>query len=125
MPEKFKGKKTEKAGAAVEEEHLLSLINVFDNNDMILDTGASMMYTQLDIQGAYHFTTIGDVTVEDDIPDLEAPTEYEDEEKVSELKISCANEDDVEVDYEFHNDAAFVQVELCLEDEDVEDRRKA
>ena len=43
MPEKFKGKKTEKAGAAVEEEHLLSLINVFDNNGMILDTGASMM----------------------------------------------------------------------------------
>jgi hypothetical protein len=37
MPEKFKGKKTEKAGAAVEEEHLLSLINVCDNNDMIFD----------------------------------------------------------------------------------------
>ncbi len=27
---------------------------------------------------------------------------------------------DVEVDYEFHNDAAFVQVELSIEDEDVE-----
>ncbi len=27
----------------------------------------------------------------------------------------------VEVDYEFHNNAAFVQVELCLEDEDVEE----
>jgi hypothetical protein len=68
--------------------------------------------------------------------------ECEDEEKVSELKISCANEarlnnerhedhdddveppmsiNDVEVDYEFHNDTAFVQVELCLEDEDVEE----
>ncbi len=47
MPEKFKGKKTEKAGVAVEEEHLLSLIDLFDNNDMILDTGASMMYMQV------------------------------------------------------------------------------
>jgi hypothetical protein len=26
MPEKFKGKKTDKAGAAVEEEHLLSVV---------------------------------------------------------------------------------------------------
>jgi hypothetical protein len=60
MPEKFKGKKTEKAGAAVEEEHLLSFID--------------------------------------------------------------ANEDDVEVDFEFYNDGAFVQVELSLEDEDVEEK---
>ena len=58
MPEKFKGKKTEKAGAAVEEEHLLSFIDVCDDN-VILDTGASMMYMR------------------------------EDEEKVSELKTSC------------------------------------
>jgi len=28
MPEKFKGKKTEMAGVAVEEEHLLSFINI-------------------------------------------------------------------------------------------------
>ena len=144
--EKFKGKKTEKAGAAVEEEHLLSFIDVCDFNDMILDTGASMMYMQVDIQEAYHFTTIdygfGNVTDEDDIPDLEAPTECEDEEKVPELRINCENEarlnnkrhedhnddveppisfNDVEVDDEFHNDTAFVQVELCLEDEDVEE----
>ncbi len=69
MPEKFKGKKTEKAGAAVEEEHLLSLIDVCDNNDMILDTGAKMMYMQVDIQDAYHFATndygFGNVSVED------------------------------------------------------------
>ena len=60
---------------------------------------------------------------------------------MSELKTSCASkarlgnkrhedhdndveppmsQDDVEVDYEFHNDAAFVQVELSIEDEDVE-----
>jgi hypothetical protein len=31
MPEKFKGKKTEKAGAAVEEEHLLSMVDIFDD----------------------------------------------------------------------------------------------
>ena len=84
----------------------------------------------------------GNVSDKDNITDLEAPTECEDEDKVSELKTSCASEarlgnkrhedhdddveplmsqDDVEVDYEFHNDAAFVQVEVCLEDEDVED----
>ena len=56
MPEKFKGKKTEKAGAAVEEEHLPSFVDI-----------------------------------------------------------------DVVVDYEFHNDAAFVQVELSLKDEDVKE----
>jgi hypothetical protein len=39
MPEKIKGKKTEKAGVAVEEEHLLSFIDVCDDN-VILDTGA-------------------------------------------------------------------------------------
>jgi hypothetical protein len=147
MPEKFKGKKTEKAGAAVEEEVLLSHIDVCDDN-IILDTGASMIYTmlQVDIQEVYHFATIdngfGNVTDEDDIPDLEAPTECEDEEKVSELKSSCTSEarlsnerhedhdddveppkseDNVEVDYEFHNKTAFVQVEFGLEDEDVEE----
>jgi len=77
MPEKFKGKKTEKAGAAVEEEVLLSCIDVCDS------------YMQVDIQDAYRFATIdgdyrfGNVTDKDDIPDLEAPTECEDEEKVS------------------------------------------
>jgi hypothetical protein len=57
MPEKFKGKKTEKAGAAVEEEHLLSFIDECDDN-VILDTGANMMYMQVDIQEAYHFATM-------------------------------------------------------------------
>jgi hypothetical protein len=80
----------------VEEEHLLSFIDVCDSN-IILDIGASMMYMQeVDIQEAYRFVTIDygfrNVTDKDDIPDLEAPTECEDEEKVSELKISCANE---------------------------------
>ncbi len=31
------------------------------------------------------------MTVEDGIPDLEAPTECEDKEEVSESKICCAN----------------------------------
>ncbi len=79
MPEKFKGKKTEKAGVVVEEEVLLSCIDVCDS------------YMQcVDIQDAYHFTTIDgnyrfrNVTDKDDILDLEAPTECEDKEKVSE-----------------------------------------
>ncbi len=78
-----------------------------------------------------------------DIPDLETSTECEDK-GVSESKASCAskanslkeNEDhnddmepsmnisddkEVEVDYEFHNDAAFVQIELALEEADVEE----
>ena len=62
----------------MEEEHLLSFIDVCDCNDMILDTGASMMY-QADIQEAYCFSTIdgdvcnafffGNVADEDDIPE--------------------------------------------------------
>jgi hypothetical protein len=54
---------------------------------------------QVDIQEAYLSTTIisidyefGNVTDEDDILDLEAPTECKDEEKVSELKAGCASE---------------------------------
>ena len=89
MPEKFKGKKIKKAGVAVEEEHLLSFIDVCDDNNNIF----------VDIQEAYLLATtipmnygFGDVTDEDDIPDLEAPTECEDEEKVSELKTNCASE---------------------------------
>ncbi len=137
VPETFKGKKTEKAGAAVDEEVLLSCIDVCDS------------YMQcVDIQDAYHFATIdgdyrfGNVTHEDDIPELEAPTECEDEETVSELRASCASEvrlnnkghadhdDDVEppmstvkveVEYEFHNNTALVQVEFGLEDEEVEE----
>ncbi len=77
MPEKFKGKKTDKAGVAVEEEYLLSFIDVCDDN-VILDTGASMMYMQVDIHEAYRFSTIDygfvNVTDKDDIPDLDAPT---------------------------------------------------
>jgi hypothetical protein len=97
--------------------------------------GLSLDYYNISID--YEF---GIVTDEDDIPDLEAPTECEDEEKVSELKASCASEarlsnkrhedhnndveplmsvnedDDVDVDYEFHNNVAVVQIELGLKD---------
>ena len=89
MPEKFKSKKTEKAGAAVEEEHLLSMV----------DTCNEVSIFCVDIEADYVLAPItsidngfGNVTEEDDIPDLEAPTKCEDEEKVSELKTSCASE---------------------------------
>jgi hypothetical protein len=130
--------------------------NIFCHSSMcdenvILDTGASICM-QVDIQEAYLSTTIisidyefRNVTDEDDIPDLEAPTKCEDEEKVSELKASCASEarlsnkrhedhkndvkplmsvnedNDVDVDYEFHNNVAVVQIELGLKDKDVEE----
>jgi len=124
---------------AVEEEVLLSCIDVCDCDS----------YMQVDIQDAYHFATIdgdyrfGNVTDEDDIPELEVPTEREDEEKVSKLRAtSCASEvrlnneghedhdndmeppmstDEVEVEYEFHNNTVFVQVEFGLKDKDVEE----
>jgi hypothetical protein len=83
------------------------------------------------------------VTDHKDIPDLETPTECEDK-GMSELKASCAskasslkeNEDhnndvehlmsisdhkEVTVDYEFHNNAAFLQIELGLEEADVKE----
>jgi hypothetical protein len=83
------------------------------------------------------------VTDHEDIPDLETPTECKDED-VSESRASCtskaslfkenedhdddleppmstSDEDEVEVDYEFHNDAAFVQIELELKEADVEE----
>jgi hypothetical protein len=37
MLEKYKGQKTKKAGAAVEEEHLLSFVNMCDNVCMQVD----------------------------------------------------------------------------------------
>ena len=84
----------------------------------------------------------------EDLPDLETPTECDkDEEKVREGKADCSSEaslhnkehkdhddnirhllstdedDDIEVDYEFHNDAAFVHTELGLKEEDVEESK--
>jgi hypothetical protein len=140
MPEKFQKKKTEKAGAAVEEEHLLSNVDICVNVSIF----------SCDIEEAYVFAPItsidngfANVTDHKDIPDLETPTECEDKD-VLELKASCAskasslreNEDhnndvepsmsisddkEVKVDYEFHNDAAFVQIKLGLEEADVEE----
>ena len=86
----------------------------------------------------------GNVTDYKDIMDLETPTECEDEE-MSKWKASCSSKaslqheghedhdndaepligvyenNDVEMGYKFHNDAAFVQIELTLEEEDVEE----
>ena len=54
MPEKFKGKKTEKAGAAVEEEVLLSHIDVCDDN-IILDTGCGARVGGTKTLKLFHF----------------------------------------------------------------------
>jgi len=97
MPEKFKGKKTEKAGAAVEEEVLLSCIDVCDSYMHCVDIQDAHCFATID--GDYRF---GNVTDEDDIPELEAPTECEDEETVSELRASCASE--VRLNNEGHED---------------------
>jgi hypothetical protein len=88
MPEKFQRKKTKKVGAAVEEEHLLSIIGICDDVSIL----------QVDIEAAYVSAPItsidyeiGNVTDYDDIPDLETPTECDDEE-VFEWKASCSSE---------------------------------
>jgi hypothetical protein len=134
MPEKFRKKKTEKTGAAVEEEHLLSNVDICDDISIFC----------CDIEEAYVFVLITSIdngfkneTDHKDISDSE-------EEDVSESKASCAskasslkkNEDhnndveplmiisddeEVEVDCEFHNGAAFVKIELGLEESDVEE----
>jgi hypothetical protein len=85
------------------------------------------------------------VTDDEDIPELETLTECEDKEEVSKWKAGCSNkaslhckghenhnndvgppmsvyeDDGIEVDYEFHSNVAFVQIELELEEEDVEE----
>jgi hypothetical protein len=63
----------------VEEEHLLSMVDIF--GDVII------YCVETSINNGF-----GNVTDEDDIPDLEAPTECGDKEKVSGLKTSCASE---------------------------------
>jgi hypothetical protein len=89
MPEKFKGKKTENAGAVVEEEHLLSMVDTCNDISIFcVDIGAAYVLALItSIENGFR-----NVTDEDDIPGIEAPTECEDEEKVSELKTSCASE---------------------------------
>ncbi len=66
MPEKFKGKKTDKAGAAVEEEHLLSVV---------VDIWTDVSIFCVDIEAAYVLAPITsidnefrNVTDKDDIP---------------------------------------------------------
>ncbi len=125
----------------VEDKYLLSIVDIRDDISII----------QVSIEAAYVSAPItsidygfGNVTDYDDIPDLETPTKSDDKE-VFKWKASCSSEaslqhkkhedhnddmepsmsvyedDDVEVDYEFHNNAAFVQIKLGLEETDVEE----
>ncbi len=68
-PEKYKGKKTKKLGAAVEEEHLLLFVDICDYVCM-----------QVDIEEAYVSAPIvsidygfENVTDDEDIPEVETP----------------------------------------------------
>jgi hypothetical protein len=91
MPEKIrekrdKKKSTEKAGAAVEEEHLLLFVDMCD--DIILDTCASFCI-QVDIQVAYVLTPMMSINYgfaneidNGDHPDFKTTAECEDKEKV-------------------------------------------
>jgi hypothetical protein len=144
-----KKKSTEIAGAAVEEGHLLSFANMCDN--VSLDTGASICiqveiqdaYVSTPIMSIdYRFINVTDDKVH---PDFKTITECEDEEKVLKWKTGHSSkaslhnkehedhnddvgspmdideDDKIEVDYKFHNDAAFVQTKLGLKEEDVEE----
>ncbi len=150
IPEKSKGKKTEKLEWRWKK-------NIFCHSSMCVTKTSSWILVQV-FACKWTFKRLifrlllyplimnsKNVTDEDDIPDLEAPTECKDEEKVSELKANCASEaqlrnkrhedhnndveplmsvnedDDIDVDYEFHNDVAVVQTELGLEDKDVKE----
>jgi hypothetical protein len=154
MPEKYKGKKTEKAGAAVEEEHLLSFVNMCDNVCMQVDIEEA--YVSAPIASIdYGFENVcysslkfghlrGGWNNEEDIVDLETPTECEDKEEVSKWKAGCSSkaslhhkghedhdndveppvsvyeDNDIKVHYNFHKNVAFVQIELGLKEEGVE-----
>ncbi len=115
-PEKYKGKKTKKAGAAVEEEHLLSFVYMCDYVCM-----------QVDIEEAYILAPIvsidyglGNVTDDEDIPELETPTECEDEEEVSEWKAGCSSEASLHhKGHEDHNNDAEPPMSV-YEDNDIE-----
>jgi hypothetical protein len=133
----------------VEEEHLLLFVDMCDN--VILDTGASICiqvdiqdtYVSAPIMSIHY--GFPNLTDDEDHPDLETTTECEEEEKVLKWKTGCSSEaslhikeredhdddvgssmnddedDEIKEDYKFHNDAAFVQIELGLEEEDVEE----
>ena len=131
----------QKKGSAVEEENHLSIPDICDD----------VISMQVDIEVAYVLAPIvsidsgfGNVTDCEDILDLKTPTECDDKE-VSKWKASCLSKaslhrkghkdhnndveppmsiygvDDVEVDYEFHNNGAFAHIALGLQEEDVEE----
>jgi hypothetical protein len=155
MPEKYKGKKTKKAGAVVEEKHLLLFVNMCDNICMQMDIEEAYVSAPI-VSIDYEFGNVCYSSLDfgllrgvwnnaEDKPDLETPTECEDEEDVSEWKAGCSSkaslhckrhedhnndveplmsvyeDNDIEVDYEFHNNVSFVQIELGLKEEDVEE----
>jgi hypothetical protein len=71
MPEKFQSKKTEKAGAAVEEEHFLSNVNICDDFSIFcVDTEAAYVLAPITSTD----NGFGNVTDYEDILDLETPT---------------------------------------------------
>ncbi len=80
---------TKKAGAAVKEEHFLSIMDMCDN--VILDTGTSMCM-QVNIQDAHVSIPIGsiDYGFKNVIGDEETTAECEDEEEVFEWRANCA-----------------------------------
>ena len=89
-------KSTKKAGAAVEEEHLLSFVDTYDC--IILNTGASICM-QVNTQEAHVSAPIVSIDYglqcvndDEDMPDLETPKECEDKEKVLKWKAECSSE---------------------------------
>ena len=113
MPEKLKGKKTKKAGAAIEEEHLLFIIDMCDN-----DISASIC-TQVDIQEAYLSSTI--ISIDYRFGNSKRQEDHDDD---VEPPMSVNENNDIDVDYEFHNNIAFMKIKLGLEDKDVEEKEQ-
>ena len=79
----------------VEEENLLTFVDMYD--DVILDISASICM-QVDIQDAYVSIPIvsidygfGNVNDDEDLLDLETPTECEDKEKVLKPIANCSS----------------------------------
>ncbi len=124
MPEKIRQKRdkkkiTEKAGAAVEEEHLLLFVDMCD--DLILDTGASICI-QLDIQDAYISTQItsidyGFTNVTDDEEhlylEIETTSKCEYKEKVLKWKTGCSSKASLHnKEHEDHNDDVGLSINI-------------
>jgi len=113
MPEKFKGKKTKKVTAVIEEEHLLFIIDMCDD-----DVSASIC-TQVDIQEVYLSSTI--ISIDYGFGNSKRQEDCDDD---VEPPMSVNENNDIDVDYEFHNNVAFMKIKLGLEDKDVEENEQ-